>query len=42
VMYTPVGEFASDVLFDVMPPERAQERLVDNMERIFVESGYID
>ncbi len=42
VMYTPVGEFASDVLFDVMTPEQAQQRLVDNMERIFVESGYVD
>ena len=42
VMYIPAGEFAADVLFDVMTPERAQERLVDNMERIFVESGYID
>ncbi len=42
VMYTPVGEFASDVLFEIMTPERAQQRLVDNMERIFVESGYID
>ena len=42
VMYTPVGEFANDVLYDVMTPERAQERLVDNMERIFIESGYTD
>jgi multiple sugar transport system substrate-binding protein len=42
VMYTPVGEFANDVLYDVMTPERAQQRLVDNMMRIFAESGYID
>jgi ABC-type glycerol-3-phosphate transport system substrate-binding protein len=42
VMYTPVGEFAADVLFDVMTPEQAQRRLVDNMVRIFTESGYLD
>jgi multiple sugar transport system substrate-binding protein len=42
VMYTPVGEFANDVLFDVMTPEQAQQRLVDNMERIFAESGYTE
>ena len=42
VMYTPVGEFANDVLYDVMSPEQAQQRLVDNMERIFDESGYTD
>ena len=42
VMYTPVGEFANDVLYDVMTPEQAQQRLVDNMERIFDESGYTD
>jgi len=40
VMYTPVGEFANDVLYDVLTPEQAQRRLVDNMERIFSESGY--
>lgn len=42
VMYTPVGEFASDVLNDVMTPEQAQQRLVDNMVRIFQEEGYLD
>jgi multiple sugar transport system substrate-binding protein len=42
VMYTPVGEFANDVLHGVMTPEQAQARLVDNMERIFDESGYLD
>lgn len=40
VMYTPVGEFANDVLYDTFTPEQAQNRLVDNMERIFSESGY--
>ena len=40
VMYTPVGEFANDVLYDTMTPEQAQRRLVENMERIFEESGY--
>ena len=42
VMYLPAGEFASDVIFDVMTPERAQQRWIDTMERIFVESGYVD
>ena len=42
VMYTPVGEFASDVLYDVMSPEQAQERLVENMHRVFDEVGYRD
>lgn len=42
VMYTPVGEFASDVLFGVMSPEQAQERLVENMDRVFLEVGYRD
>jgi ABC-type glycerol-3-phosphate transport system substrate-binding protein len=40
VMYTPVGEFASDVLHDVMMPEAAQERLVDNMVQEFTQAGY--
>ncbi|MFU8888716.1 MAG: extracellular solute-binding protein [Trueperaceae bacterium] len=40
VMYTPVGEFANDVLYDTLTPEQSQRRLVDNMERIFDESGY--
>ena len=40
VMYTPVGEFANDVLYDTLTPEQSQRRLVDNMERIFSESGY--
>ncbi len=40
VMYTPVGEFANDVLYDTLTPEQSQQRLVDNMERIFAESGY--
>jgi len=40
VMYTPVGEFANDVLYDVLTPEQAQRRVVENMERIFSESGY--
>lgn len=42
VMYTPVGEFASDVMHGVMTPEAAQARLVENMERQFREAGYID
>ncbi|MEX2443918.1 MAG: hypothetical protein WD492_09955 [Alkalispirochaeta sp.] len=42
VMYTPVGEFAGDVVYDVMSPEDAQERLVENMIRTFEEVGYIE
>ena len=42
VMYTPVGEFASDVLAGVLTPEVAQERLEDNMIRVFEEAGHID
>lgn len=42
VMYTPVGEFASDVLHDVMTPEQAQQRLVENMQQVFEEAGYLD
>ena len=42
VMYLPAGEFASDVIFDVMTAEQAQRRWIDTMERIFVESGYLD
>jgi hypothetical protein len=41
-MYTPVGQFASDVLQDVESPEAAQERLVENMEEVFRDVGYID
>ena len=42
VMYTPVGEFAADVLHEIMTPEQAQERLVDNMMRVFEEAGYLE
>lgn len=42
VMYTPVGEFASDVVYDVMSPEEAQDRLVENMVRTFEEVGYLE
>lgn len=42
VMYTPVGEFASDVLSGIMSAEAAQERLVNNMRTIFEESGYLE
>ena len=42
VMYTPVGEFASDVLSGVMSPEAAQERLINNMREIFEEAGYLE
>lgn len=42
VMYTPIGEFASDVFHGVLTPEQAQERLVNNMITIFRDAGYID
>ncbi len=42
VMYTPVGEFAADVISGVMTPEAAQQRLVNNMNTVFREEGYID
>ncbi len=42
VMYTPVGQFASDVLQGVESPEQAQERLVENMQDVFSEVGYTD
>lgn len=41
VMYTPVGEFASDVISGIMSPEAAQKRLVNNMTEIFEEAGYL-
>lgn len=40
VMYTPVGQFAADVLFGVETPEQAQRRLVDNMNSVFRREGY--
>lgn len=42
VMYTPVGQFAADVLFEVESPEEGQERLVNNMYQVFRDAGYID
>jgi len=39
-MYNPAGEFAADVVFDVLTPEQAQRRWADAMERIFTESGF--
>jgi len=42
VMYTPVGEFAADVISGVMTPEASQQRLVDNMNTVFREEGYIE
>lgn len=42
VMYTPVGQFASDVFYGVESPEAAQRRLVENMNRVFRREGYID
>lgn len=41
VMYTPVGQFAADVLFGVESPAAAQQRLVDNMNSVFRREGYI-
>jgi ABC-type glycerol-3-phosphate transport system substrate-binding protein len=42
VMYTPIGEFASDIFYGVLTPEQAQERLVNNMRTVFQDAGYID
>ncbi len=42
VMYTPVGQFAADVMYGVESPEAAQQRLVDNMIEVFRQEGYID
>ena len=42
VMYNPIGEFASDVVYNVLSPEAAQKRLVDNMNTIFREAGHIE
>lgn len=42
VLYTPVGQFAADVLFGVETPEQGQQRLVDNMYQVFRDAGYID
>lgn len=42
VMYTPVGQFASDVFYGVESPEAAQQRLVDNTLSVFRREGYID
>ncbi len=41
VMYAPVGEFASDVIYNVMTPEAAQKRLIENMQNVFKKAGYI-
>lgn len=41
VMYTPVGQFASDVFFGVETPQAAQQRLVRNMNSVFRREGYL-
>lgn len=42
VLYTPVGQYAADVLFGIETPEQGQQRLVDNMRQVFRDAGYID
>jgi len=42
VMYRSAGEFASDVLHDIMTPEAAQQRWVDYMKSEFEAAGYYD
>ncbi|GAB6090594.1 ABC transporter substrate-binding protein [Spirochaeta dissipatitropha] len=42
VMYAPVGEFASDIIYNVMTPQQAQNRLVQNMQNVFKDAGFIE